>query len=527
MREYREIDLNLEPCIFPDCGHFLTVTSMDGQMSISDHYTLDANGLPAGIHKVSEPFSMDHSEPIRVCPTCRGSLRNIARYGRIVRRGMLDEATKKFITWSNGKYLKLAEALVAEQEKLANAKLPDGAVTCLLPTGRPPNSRVGHFEHLRKLFQPVAGKAGGSTSMTTIEKAQKTRYLSTIRLWDRISTFGREVRKEEQPFQRVADLVKHANRIRHQRQQGNLATIPIDTPGGKSGTHSLVNHKGRLLTSPSTGEYEHHNDETKEFRYDESVIQVKGQLLVRTLLLKCEIMVFDDLVRLVSANKITMSGSMDEGSEIATAQRPSWSGILNVEVYLKECNKLITLAEDSRHPKEQAHGHLFAALFCGFARALERDKAEHGDSTAQGGFSTPGGAKSGHDLKQAGLKHISLARAITEKYPSTLSPPSTLEAELDSATRFLNEGTFYQAVTSEELRAVYKAMSSEFLGTGHWYTCLNNHPFTVGECGMPMEQARCPECGAPVGGLSHQPAMGVRRADRIEEMARGVNGLRI
>ena len=60
-------------------------------------------------------------------------------------------------------------------------------------------------------------------------------------------------------------------------------------------------------------------------------------------------------------------------------------------------------------------------------------------------------------------------------------------------------------------------MAREFTGTDHWYTCLNGHPFTVGECGMPMQTSVCPQCGAPVGGQSHQPAAGVTHARDFEE----------
>ncbi|KAF9765505.1 hypothetical protein IL306_002205 [Fusarium sp. DS 682] len=40
--------------------------------------------------------------------------------------------------------------------------------------------------------------------------------------------------------------------------------------------------------------------------------------------------------------------------------------------------------------------------------------------------------------------------------------------------------------------------------------------FAVGDCGMPTEVARCPECEAPVGGTSHRPLDGVTRAEEIE-----------
>ncbi len=48
---------------------------------------------------------------------------------------------------------------------------------------------------------------------------------------------------------------------------------------------------------------------------------------------------------------------------------------------------------------------------------------------------------------------------------------------------------------------------------------MNTHhaaKFAIGECGMPMQLARCPECGAAVGGAHHQAASGVTRAVQME-----------
>ncbi|KAL6719450.1 hypothetical protein ACLMJK_003690 [Lecanora helva] len=79
---------------------------------------------------------------------------------------------------------------------------------------------------------------------------------------------------------------------------------------------------------------------------------------------------------------------------------------------------------------------------------------------------------------------------------------------------------WYEEVTPEEITAIKSAMVSGPRGiathSGHWYNCANGHPFAIGECGMPMQEARCPECGAPVGGQSHQPAAGVTRAENME-----------
>nr|XP_040124466.1 E3 ubiquitin-protein ligase RNF213 [Ictidomys tridecemlineatus] len=41
-----------------------------------------------------------------------------------------------------------------------------------------------------------------------------------------------------------------------------------------------------------------------------------------------------------------------------------------------------------------------------------------------------------------------------------------------------------------------------------WYSCPNGHPCSVGECGMPMEQGSCVDCGALIGGVDHRPHAG-------------------
>ncbi|KAF2691044.1 hypothetical protein K458DRAFT_355487 [Lentithecium fluviatile CBS 122367] len=79
---------------------------------------------------------------------------------------------------------------------------------------------------------------------------------------------------------------------------------------------------------------------------------------------------------------------------------------------------------------------------------------------------------------------------------------------------------WYEEVTAEELAAIKAAMvsGSDSIAThsGHWYNCENGHPFAIGECGMPMELARCPECGARIGGQSHTAVEGVTRAENME-----------
>jgi hypothetical protein len=39
---------------------------------------------------------------------------------------------------------------------------------------------------------------------------------------------------------------------------------------------------------------------------------------------------------------------------------------------------------------------------------------------------------------------------------------------------------------------------------GSWHECPNGHRYLIGECGGAMQQSRCPDCSAQVGGANHQ-----------------------
>ncbi|POS78017.1 hypothetical protein DHEL01_v203587 [Diaporthe helianthi] len=453
LKEYREIALDETPCLFPDCGHFLTVESMDGQMSVREHYELDENDIPRGILAAAKPFSMDE---VKVCSACRGSLRSICRYGRIVRRAMLDEATKKFISWSATRHFELAEGLMKEQKKLEESTHQVQDV-----------GRAGRLGLTGDVFNQI---------MNLRKWVGPARYRGLIQTYTNISTFVTQVSVEEQPFHRVFEFVSHARRQK--------------TTGG--GLH-----------------------------YDQDIIQLRGYLLALSLLLKCYIAILSDFSSL----------------------RKAASGMLQTKVTvdfaanLGLCNKLIQGAIDTNRPQLQAEGHIYSAQLCGFALLLGDPNAASEPTDA----SSPGAAtdeelaaacdtkdlnKSHYEyLKNKGLDHLSLASGLLGT--ATAETKKMMEAEITAAQTVLNGGVFYRPITTNEMRAVYKAMAAEFGGTGHWYTCELGHPFTVGECGMPMEQARCPECGSPVGGRNHAPVEGVRRAVEIEEIARGVGRMGI
>jgi hypothetical protein len=112
---FEDVDLDENPCIMPSCGHILTLESMDGHMSMSDFYTMNGEGSIVDLKNSAEPFS---ASGMKSCPTCHGHLRNLNHYSCIVRRALIDEATKKFIVWANMEFIPLVTKMQAIEVEL-------------------------------------------------------------------------------------------------------------------------------------------------------------------------------------------------------------------------------------------------------------------------------------------------------------------------------------------------------------------------------------------------------------------------
>ncbi|KAG2025031.1 hypothetical protein GB937_003258 [Aspergillus fischeri] len=190
---YENINLDENPCIFPRCGHFLTMESMDGQMALQEHYELDEQGRPMSIKDATRPFSMDD---IKTCATCRGSLRDLARYGRLVRRALLDESTKKFILYLNREYVPLEEELawqvkLMQETEVANRKGPAWP------------------DHL-----PLEGSIQQNIKTMTelVHHTSPGRWKDITKLRDKVVAYRKRVALDEQPYDRVRSMVENAKR---------------------------------------------------------------------------------------------------------------------------------------------------------------------------------------------------------------------------------------------------------------------------------------------------------------------------
>ncbi|MCJ1458424.1 hypothetical protein MMC28_008796 [Mycoblastus sanguinarius] len=89
---YGDVDLDEDPVIVPLCGYLIALSSMDGHIGMSDYYVMSPSSSIEALKPLPEAFSMEN---VKKCPMCQGPLQDVNRYNRIVRQGLIKEATKR------------------------------------------------------------------------------------------------------------------------------------------------------------------------------------------------------------------------------------------------------------------------------------------------------------------------------------------------------------------------------------------------------------------------------------------------
>lgn len=384
---YKDIDLDDDPCIFPSCEHILTKSNLDGMMDMESHYNIADDGTITGIRTSSAPLS---SGDLKRCPLCRNSFRSIARYGRLVKRALLDESSRRLLMWAQKEYLALEEALNEAELEFSEPK-KQCTVKGKLELG---GDREKQLRRINKLpgFSTVFKKA--------------------IQLRKNIAKFAGQVQKEEQPYQRVDQMVQNVR-----RRKGLIAQA--------------------LPKEVSTIHFGHHN-------------------LALSLALRCDLALFTKVISSHQAGRTKLPNS-------------AMSLYVDFSPFRADCLALAEAAESAKQPAAMAEGHLlfgrFAALEMSVPEAAK--EAEPEDDTSDGDTASDGGARLPNRiaaLRRDGLHHLDVAEAICKRYPGQTSVAA---ADLEPVRRML-QGFFQSEVSNEERRAVLAAMQNEFRGTGHW-----------------------------------------------------------
>ena len=234
MTSYSDIDLDKNPCFFLDCRHIITLECMDGQMETSKFYSMDDNVLIIGLVDDNlKPLALT----VKGCPWCRGSIRNVIRYSRIVKRALLDESTKKFVTWSNARFVPLSAQLLEQEERLEKAT--DIFMSPL--RGQPVFPKKSIM---------LDGIRQEQLNIINLVTGLDERLGPFLRLREGIARFAYAVQTQEQPYALVSRMAEESA-----RKTGDAAS----------------------------------------FRYDSSILQSRAGILAGALLLRCDYDVLSEL----------------------------------------------------------------------------------------------------------------------------------------------------------------------------------------------------------------------------------------
>ncbi|RGB42061.1 AAA domain-containing protein [Rhizophagus diaphanus] len=89
---FSKVDWNKERMIFLSCGHIYTMKSMDEHMGMKDYYEGSIDGGWTSVKLLPTSTS------VKACPECQTPIKDIKRYGRIIKKCTLDIQNRKFIT---------------------------------------------------------------------------------------------------------------------------------------------------------------------------------------------------------------------------------------------------------------------------------------------------------------------------------------------------------------------------------------------------------------------------------------------
>lgn len=224
---YGDVDLDEDPVVVPSCRHLMALSSMDEHMGMSEYYELSPSFSIEALKPLPEAFS---TENVKKCPMCRGSLRDVNRYNRIVRQSQIEEATRKFISWANQQYLPLEQRLYEEERRLQRS------VDTEMIIPRQPSDAESTESPLPA--DVIRLEKSAPHQIDTIRKyaVLKVCYKLTTMLKSEISKFLKQVSEEEQSFDRIFDMIQD-----NQRRGGTTTNLAVD--------RNVLNTRNRMLAS--------------------------------------------------------------------------------------------------------------------------------------------------------------------------------------------------------------------------------------------------------------------------------------
>ncbi|KAF0547345.1 P-loop containing nucleoside triphosphate hydrolase protein [Gigaspora margarita] len=481
---FAEVDWIIERMIVLACGHVYTADSLDHLMEMEEYYEKSLNDQWIGLKTItSQP-----SDP-KSCPLCRAPIKNICRYGRAIKKNVLDIQNQKFL-------VKYDSQLKKRNEDIKNA------------TKQLENKRAEFF----KKFQiPLKAK-----EMNKIEKNSALQIIPEVISTEQYTM----LEKYSIPLMQEKRWKKHISVLLAIYRKLIQLIKEIKFPPYKRAYETAVSLLYAFKTRSNISDLEN-NFESLD-NYDPLVCQnLKLQETLSEVGLtapKMDVrMYLDAFLEIVNIQKVIfheISLIIQELSKIAgpanktnQTYEKNWIkfGKHIIETIKTHLDTIITTAQQNSYLRHEILTYLeLVEVECKAERfrlkyppkgiitptiqRIVKNKCSEIEGTCEYIFNEMiPGMNAEHFENQCKLRVKEIYREVSDLRKAAMRD---------------------RPLTHEEKLEIRRAMNSEFQGSGHWYQCPNGHPYTIGECGGAMQASRCVDCGATIGGGSHSLTAG-------------------
>ena len=508
---YQDIELDETPILVPACGHIILMATLDRHMGFSDHYKASKNGQSVAFHPECPPLSVHE---VKRCPHCQGSLRNLNRYNRLIKRSTIDESTKKFILQSNMDLHPFTIRLQQEEKRRINTKSTIDASTTAI------KSKLVFV--LPKLVR-LGGPRGVLFHKISELPGLGSRCGPLLALHDEILMLSGRIIGDEQPFAQLQQMVG-------QRPQAMYRARTLQTTSGLLSKALLLRCEYDILSeiinlhqeqAPKMGKQYHwltiplclDLDFQRQYcgeLINEAVqkIQPITELEARLLFAK-----FVGLEKIASINPDGIEELLPQARRQAKIAKSISQNLLVLgrqDLHDLELEKQVMERElDQYLVREDEYNVRCKVLDC--------------------------------TKLFAGM--VFWRKHVEKRHPewyekmkaSVISSTSSMLAEIEKVERMLIDGKASTIVTSTERQAIYLEMAQNLEGAGLWCYCANMHAVRIlaqvptpelttfqfkAENNEASHKSRCPQCSELAAGPFKDTVEGVPDAVDLEHHSR-------
>ncbi|GBC08311.1 hypothetical protein RclHR1_08010001 [Rhizophagus clarus] len=113
---FSNINWNKERMIALPCGHIYTMKSMDTLMEMGNYYDGSIDGGWTSVRL------FPNSTSIKTCPACQAPVKDIRRYGRIIKKHILDMQNRKFVSKYDDELKKIDKRIVNSSNEMTKKR---------------------------------------------------------------------------------------------------------------------------------------------------------------------------------------------------------------------------------------------------------------------------------------------------------------------------------------------------------------------------------------------------------------------